>query len=84
MGGISAHMHLIGKEQVVTERNNDGTEECVLNIPDWDFNWQQSYRFLEDDLVDLEPNESLGLMCSFDNSPENQPIVDGEQLNQQM
>ena len=52
-------MHLIGKEQVVTERNNDGTEECVLNIPDWDFNWQQSYRFLEDDLVDLEPNESL-------------------------
>ena len=79
LAGIAAHMHLIGKEQIVTEINNDGTEECVLSIPDWDFNWQQSYRFLEDDLVDLEPNESLELMCSFDNSPENQPIIDGEQ-----
>ena len=79
LAGISAHMHLIGKEQVVTEIHSDGTEECVLDIPDWDFNWQQAYRLLDDERVVVEPLESLELMCGFDNSQENQPIVNGEQ-----
>ena len=38
-------MHVLGKSSRVDLVRSDGTEECLLNVPEWDFNWQGSYRF---------------------------------------
>jgi hypothetical protein len=70
------HMHELGTRQVSTVRHADGTETCLLDIPDWDFNWQGSYQLVE--AVVLEPGDSLEMSCTWDNSAANQPVVDGE------
>lgn len=42
---IWAHMHMIGKDVKVWAELPDGKTKELLHIPDWDFNWQDSYRY---------------------------------------
>jgi hypothetical protein len=49
----------------------------VLDIPKWDFHWQLPYS-LATPLV-LNPGDKLAVECHWDNSAENQPIIDGVQ-----
>ncbi len=42
---VWAHMHLIGREVKVWARLPDGTRQDLFLISDWDFNWQDSYRY---------------------------------------
>ena len=44
---ISPHMHLLGKDWEVWLELPDGEIINLINIPDWDFNWQGSYYFDE-------------------------------------
>ena len=74
---VAGHMHLLGKSITTKRIAADGSEECIMDIPEWDFGWQQSYMPLE--AVELQPNEYFEVTCTYDNSAENQPIVDGEQ-----
>ena len=74
----ATHMHLLGKSQLATIVREDGTTECLLDIPDWDFAWQQSYEPI--DTVTIAPGERVDVTCAYDNSQANQPIVDGEQI----
>ncbi len=51
----------------------------MLDIPRWDFAWQRNYGFKEP--YTLNSGDKIGLECHWDNSPENQPWVDGEQVS---
>jgi hypothetical protein len=75
---VAAHMHLLGKKETAYINRIDGTRECLLDIPDWDFSWQQSYYPAQS--IVLEPSESIEVTCTYDNSSENQPIINGEQI----
>lgn len=77
--GSAAHLHLLATKVKVEIVRADGGEECVLDIPKWDFDWQQAYFFEQDDWLEVHPGDKVRLTCEFDNSPENQPIIDGEQ-----
>jgi hypothetical protein len=79
----SPHMHLLGKEIKVTALYADGREECLLDIDKWDFGWQQSYTFLPDEIVTIAPGDSVRLDCVYDNSAENQPVVNQTRLESQ-
>lgn len=72
----SGHMHVLGKSIRVDLERQDGSEECLLDIPKWDFNWQGSYRFV--DPVWAEAGDKVRITCSWDNSPENQPVIDNQ------
>ncbi|MFT4613881.1 MAG: mono/diheme cytochrome c family protein [Bacteroidia bacterium] len=72
------HMHSLGKTGRTTVVRADGTEQIVVDIRDWDFNWQATYG-LEKELR-VNPGDLFRLECSWDNSAENQVIVDGVQL----
>ena len=78
---IAGHMHLLGEEISLEKVAEDGTEQCLLEIPEWDFEWQQFYSMREGEEVRVEPGESLRMTCRYDNSPANQPTVDGEQIS---
>ncbi|GMV38612.1 MAG: hypothetical protein AMXMBFR64_03280 [Myxococcales bacterium] len=75
--GVLPHMHMLGKRISVTALHGDGTEECMVDIPRWDFNWQQGYRFLTGQEVIVAPGDSVRLECVYDNSAANQPVVNG-------
>ncbi|MEM7152002.1 MAG: monooxygenase [Myxococcota bacterium] len=75
------HMHYLGTSGRLSVVREGGDDECVLDIPAWDFGWQGAYQLMEPTRV--EPDDLLRLSCTWDNSEANQPIVDGEVLSPQ-
>ena len=73
------HMHLLGKSGRLSVERSNGDSECLLEISNYDFNWQDSYGFTNP--VRVESGDQLRLECHHDNSPENQPFVDGEKAD---
>ena len=71
ISGTTPHMHTLGK-RIVTSVNAGP----LVEIPRWDFHWQQAYQFK--DPVALSRNDSITLECDYDNSYANQPVVDGQ------
>lgn len=43
--GMFVHMHLRGRDMVVTTVSPDGDERRELVVPNYNFDWQQSYRW---------------------------------------
>lgn len=74
----SLHMHLLGSNGVTSIERADGTSECLLDIDDWDFDWQGEYGFAEPKVINR--GDQLRLECHWDNSAANQPMTNGEQL----
>ena len=72
------HMHNLGVRGRTTLRRTDGSEQVILDIRDWDFNWQGTYNFVEELLI--QPGDQLTISCTWDNSQQNQEFVNGEQL----
>lgn len=81
---LTPHMHLLGDQigmrLMPAIADAAGVPECLIDIPEWDFSWQQSYVLREDDPVVLEVGEGLELTCTYDNSELNQAVVDGMRL----
>ncbi len=72
---VTLHMHKLGTSALVRLEREDGTQETLLQISHWDFNWQRLYNFEEP--VTVQPGDQLTVECHWDNSQENQPIVGG-------
>ncbi len=43
--GYTPHMHLRGKAAKYVAKYPDGTEEVLLDVPRYDFNWQTTYEY---------------------------------------
>ena len=69
------HMHLLGTHASLSITQDTGEEQCMLQIDDWDFNWQGDYK-LEQPIA-FGPGDTMHLDCHYDNSAANQPLVDG-------
>jgi hypothetical protein len=54
----------------------DGTEETLLELRDWDFDWQLVYHLAEPRR--FHPGDELRVECRWDNSAANQPRYGGE------
>lgn len=63
---ILPHMHKVGRRIDLSVLRSDGTEDLILSVPDWDFDWQRQYEFIEP--VHVAPGEELRLECTWDNS----------------
>lgn len=75
---VFMHQHVLGKSTSIELIRGDGTEIMLLDIRNWDFDWQDEYVFEEE--VIMYPEDKLRLTCTWDNSARNQQFVNGEQL----
>jgi len=66
---ITPHMHLLGHDMEVTARLPDGTITNLVQIRDWDFNWQETYPFQAP--VPLPRLTRIEVVAHFDNSEDN-------------
>jgi peroxiredoxin len=66
---MAPHMHYRGKSFRFTARYPDGKEEILLDVPRYDFNWQNVYKLAEPKY--LPEATEIKLDAHFDNSPEN-------------
>ncbi|MEM9016510.1 MAG: hypothetical protein AAGC68_05820 [Verrucomicrobiota bacterium] len=73
--GIQPHAHYRGKSLRLTAIQPDGSEKILLNIPEWDMDWQEEYRFAKP--VHLSRGTRLLSEISWDNSEDSSdnPIV---------
>lgn len=78
--GVAPHMHTLGSSISVVTRRAGEDDMCLVNIEDWDFQWQQFYRYPDDQFIALRPGDVVEMTCTYDNSAANQPVVNGEQL----
>jgi uncharacterized protein (TIGR03437 family) len=70
MWAVTPHMHLLGKKiKVELTRPGASAPDCLINVPDWDFNWQGTY--LYKNAINLSGGSTLKLTCNFDNSADN-------------
>lgn len=65
---IAPHMHLLGKKMKV-ELIRPGETKCLINIDDWDFNWQGMYRYKEP--IAIPAWSGVSLTAFYDNSSSN-------------
>lgn len=87
---VMPHMHMLGREMKLTATLPDGTQKSLIYINDWDFNWQETYRYKEP--LQLPKGTRLDLLAYFDNSEKNprQPshpplrVTWGEQTTDEM
>lgn len=83
------HMHLRGKSMRFTATYPDGREEIVLDVPNYDFNWQLTYTPRERFIVPA--GTRIEIDAVFDNSADNPSNPDpsatvtfGERTNDEM
>ncbi len=66
---LTPHMHLRGKSMKIDVTYPDGRMETLLNVPNYSFNWQITYRAA--DPLFIPKGSRLKITAHFDNSPNN-------------
>ena len=67
--GIAPHMHYLGKRVEAAATLPNGSVERLLRIDDWDFDWQDDYRY--QDPIHLPAGTRIRVRFTFDNSTAN-------------
>lgn len=63
---LTPHMHLRGKSMQIVADFPDGRKRTLLSVPDYQFNWQFTYR--EEEPVYLPKGTRIEVLAKFDNS----------------
>jgi len=66
---IYPHAHSLGRSIHVSAHLPDGTRRPLIQIDDWDFDWQEEYRYVEP--VRLPGGSTVTMRYVFDNSDGN-------------
>lgn len=66
---VAPHMHLLGRKMKVEMTPKNGAAQCLIQIDDWDFNWQGSYIYQNP--IDVPAGTKLSLTAYYDNSSSN-------------
>ncbi|HEY1064560.1 MAG TPA: alkyl hydroperoxide reductase, partial [Pirellulales bacterium] len=69
MVGVVPHMHLLGKSMKVTAVLPDRSEKTLIDVPNWNYNWQDEYYFERP--FKLPAGTRLDVSAAFDNSSDN-------------
>ncbi|MCA9705553.1 MAG: hypothetical protein KDK70_06890 [Myxococcales bacterium] len=77
------HMHKVGVDMKTSLIRNTGSEDCLVQTPDWDFDWQRFYEY--DAPIEQAPRvfsgDTVRVRCTYDNTLDNPGVV--EALGQQ-
>jgi thiol-disulfide isomerase/thioredoxin len=84
------HMHLLGKSVKMTMTSPEGVKTTLIDIPEWDYNWQETY-WLKNP-IDAKAWTRFDIEAVFDNSSSNpnnpnsppKPVFRGEETTNEM
>jgi hypothetical protein len=78
---VGSHMHYVGTDLKLdvthdAPKAGEPKDECLLETPRWDFNWQRSYVYDTsiENAPELRPGDTVQIRCTYDNTLEN-PFV---------
>jgi hypothetical protein len=67
--GVIPHAHYVCRKMSAYAVLPDGTKRTLLEIPDWNFNWQQQYRYATP--LRLPADTEVEMEFTYDNSAAN-------------
>ncbi|MEM6926936.1 MAG: hypothetical protein AAF602_08420 [Myxococcota bacterium] len=73
--GVLPHMHERGKRMSIRFDRQDGSETCVAEVPNWDFEWQRIYFYEEP--IPFTSTDTLMTECVYDTSSDTEPVLPG-------
>ncbi|MFO7562266.1 MAG: hypothetical protein R6X02_06455 [Enhygromyxa sp.] len=76
---IANHMHKVGVDmRVWIEDRDTGAETCLLQTPQWDFNWQRVYEYdaPANQGVRVKAGDTVRIRCVYDNTLDNPGVVE--------
>lgn len=73
---VGAHMHYVGTDMKI-EHTSGSTNECLLQTPAWNFNWQRTYQYDVpiEELPTVKPGDELRMRCTYDNTMGNPAVA---------
>lgn len=80
--GVFPHMHTLGRT-LRAEVDHAGQPSCLVDMPSWDFNWQQGY-FYEGGPKVAGGGDMLRISCTHDTTSRNEPVTWGEGTEDEM
>ncbi|HEU0030085.1 MAG TPA: hypothetical protein VFQ53_05605 [Kofleriaceae bacterium] len=80
--GVFPHMHTLGRTLRV-EVDHAGQPQCMVDVPRWDFNWQQGY-FYDGPPKIAGGGDMLRISCTHDTTSRTEPVTWGEGTNDEM
>lgn len=75
---VSTHMHYVGVDMRIDYYNHtEETEECLIQTPNWNFNWQRVYNYDApiDQLPKIRSLDELRMKCVYDNTLQNRFVA---------
>jgi uncharacterized protein (TIGR03437 family) len=87
---VSPHMHLLGREIKLELTPPGGATQCLININDWDFQWQGTYNYQRP--IAMPGGARIQMTGVYDNSTDNplnpnmppKPVQWGEETTDEM
>ena len=76
--GMTPHAHAWATRMTASLTRADGQQECLIDVPHWDYGWQLDYLFQSG--VPYGANDMLHVECDYDNTAAHQPVVNGQRL----
>ncbi|HVI02288.1 MAG TPA: hypothetical protein VM869_26425, partial [Enhygromyxa sp.] len=76
---VASHMHKVAVDmRVAIEDRDTGVETCLLQTPDWDFNWQRVYEYdaLADQGFRVKAGDIVRIRCTYENTLDNPAVVE--------
>jgi hypothetical protein len=75
--GVGGHMHYVGVDEKVTLEHADGSSDCLMQIPQWDFDWQRRYDYDApiEQMLRINAGDKLNIRCTYDNTMANQKVA---------
>jgi hypothetical protein len=78
---VWGHEHLLGRSLTMDLVHADGSKQCLLHIPKWQFNWQSIYKVK--DFVPAVAGDKVTVTCAWDN-PGTDMVDYGENTKNEM
>lgn len=78
--GVNGHMHERGLSMLMESIGRG--DECLLDIPQWDFNWQLYYWF--DEPIRVPASDTMRITCDFTTLGLSEPLVWGDGTQDEM
>jgi hypothetical protein len=73
---VMPHMHERGRKSELRFLGNDGRNDCVAKVENWNFHWQKYY-FYEGTRPKLTPDTKIQLTCTYDTSADQAATLPG-------
>lgn len=75
---VGTHMHYIGTDMVIRVQHaapegDEPSDECLIQTPTWDFNWQRGYAYDAplDQVPQIRGGDTIWMQCTYNNTLDN-------------